>query len=205
MYSQAITQEKAVQNSSHQQWVSTIFQISKMYQMISKVTSSSYCIKISLIFHKSVYMSLLKYIVPLITSVKSTHTCIISIVHCFGKIHIIFSIYCLLMYTSPDLFKHKLFEVRAIYLCFQYYPSTVCYIQQVIQFSLEVVKRVATCFLSQTRSDTLSADILGHTFAGVSSFFILSCLCLSQVFTVQVVLAEVGTNSKSVPVKAEYV
>lgn len=37
-----LSSRKAVQDFSHQQWVTIIFQISKMYQMISKIISSSY-------------------------------------------------------------------------------------------------------------------------------------------------------------------
>lgn len=37
-----LSSRKAVQDFSHQQWVTIIFQISKMYQMISKIVSSSY-------------------------------------------------------------------------------------------------------------------------------------------------------------------
>lgn len=58
-----------------------------------------------------------------------------------GKIQIMFSIHGFLMCISPAFFKSKLPKGRAIYLCFQYYPSTVYMLYTaVVQFSISGVK-----------------------------------------------------------------
>ena len=124
-----LSSRKAVQDFSHQQWVTIIFQISKMYQMISKIISSSYLHQnLTDIPQTSLHVRFRIYHFP-------DHQCKVnSCLHYFystflDKIHIIFS-YSVLQCISHLPYLSTSSEVRAVYLCFQYYPSTVGYTQR---------------------------------------------------------------------------
>ena len=111
------------------EWVSITFQISKMYQMISKIISSSY------LHQNLIYIPQVSLHVPFRIYCFHDHQYKMnSCLHYFysvflGKIHIILS-YSVFQYISHLPYSRIRSAIKAVYLCFQHYLSTVGYTQQ---------------------------------------------------------------------------
>ena len=118
-----------------------------------------------------------------------------------GKTHIILS-YSGFQYRSHLTYSRISFAVKAVYLCFQHYLSTVGYTQQWFNLALQQLNKLQVAFCHDMFRQ-LSADILSPDFACMRSFILL-CLYLCQFFVVQAVFAELGTKFQLTLISAGY-
>lgn len=171
-----------------------------MYQMISKIISGSY------LYQNLIYIPQLSLHVPFrIYCFHDHQNKMNSCLHYFysvflGKIHVILS-YSVFLYISHLPCSRISSAIKAVYLCFQHYLSTVGYTQQRFNLALQQLNKLQVAFCHDMFGQ-LSADILSPDFACMRSFFILLCLYLCQFFVVQVAFAELGTKFQLILIRA---